>query len=330
MFDIAKIINEDYIYKLFGEKRLIYFPDLKDSTIENVEIERINPYWAKETILAKYKIFFSNGRAKFLRGSAAQNGSKTSCWRIMKYLEHRAFGIARPVDYIAESNFLLYEEVAGRPLSSTIADKDSQTEKLLRKTANWLSDLHALEHQELNLQPAMMTNATDYEQAFKKIAEFFPALKNERLPETGISDIGEIASQRETLIHGDFYPNNIISDTAGQIYAIDFDRSGLGPRLIDPAAQIFWLRFYCPRENAADYEKIFLATYCDEQKLEYSQIVKKLNKYLAKICLDQMVYFINICSKGWSFFQAAEKNQTGEKIRTLLNMAKSYFDQIES
>ncbi|OGZ34666.1 MAG: hypothetical protein A2174_02550 [Candidatus Portnoybacteria bacterium RBG_13_41_18] len=325
MDGISKILNQNFINELFEKKKLLYFPELKNQNIEKVEIERINPDWAKENILAKYKIVFDNGQIKILRGTAAQNGSKENCWRIMKFLERRAFAIPRPIDYLSKINFLLYGEVTGRPLSSIITEKENQTDKLLKKAAAWLSELHALKHQKENLHPAVMTDTNGYMLAFEKMTELFPALKNVKPSETKIKLIGEISAERKTLIHGDFYPNNIISGATAKIYVIDFDRSGLGPALTDLAAQIFWFKSYCQRKIATDFEKIFLISYCERRGLEYLKTAKELNRFLARICLDQAVYFINICLKGWEFFQTAEKNQSEKKIKNLLNLAKSYF-----
>lgn len=334
--NIFKVINKNYIKKLFENKKLIYFPEQKNKKIIVVEIEKISPNWAKETCLAKYKIFFDDDNFKIIRGTASNDGAKRKMWKIMSYLARRGFGqgdlrIARPLDFISESNLLLYEEAQGVPLSSIVQNGNVlEIEDGLRKAAIWLSKLHELNLEGEKLPTAIFLNTRDYEGVFQKIKKLIPGLK-EGLALASELKFKEILQDKRVLIHNDFYPGNVII-SQNIVFGIDFNKSGLGFSLMDIAALFSW--FELPDEisdlnfgqkDTDNFQEIFLENYCNLRELDYFKTRQKLNIFLAKVFLDQTHNYSVIATKGWNNFDSLAKKAYQGKIKALIKKTEQYL-----
>jgi len=201
---IFKALDENYIGKLFEEKRLIYFPDLKNKKIENIKIERISHDWAKETCIVKYKICFDGEIIRILRGSANDPniffGVKADAWKIINYIYRREGDkeklVARPVDFIKKINLIIYEEAKGIPLSETIQNKKIRPIlKGLQKAATWLAKLHALPVKE-KLPSAICLKLANYQIVFQKITKIIPGLETELIPAKKLKSLADIRGRK--------------------------------------------------------------------------------------------------------------------------------------
>lgn len=333
---IFNAINEGYIDKLFEAKKLIYFFEQGDKKINAIEIEKISPSWAKETCLAKYKVFFGKNDFKIVRGAAGVDSKKRNAWQIMNFLAKQDFTqgdwrIARPLDFISEFNLLLYEETQGISLSAIVQKRDIwEIEAGLKKAAGWLAKLHELNVEKEKLPTAVFLKAQDYKKVFQKIGSFTPDLKND-LALVAELKFKEISQDKKVLIHNDFYPGNIIINQQ-VVCGIDFDKSGLGVRLMDAATLFGW--FGLPKEISSlnftrkdvdNFQKIFLESYCYLCGLDYSETRKKLKIFLAKIFFDQAHDYAIMAAKGWDSLDHQAKNNYQEKIKALVKKAKQYL-----
>lgn len=330
MKNIFDILERDYAWRIFKNKKLVYFPELKDKDLIAVEIEKISPSWAKETCLAKYEVLFSGDIIKIIRGKASLNEATRQAWQIMEYLYSRGFSdgqsqIARPLDFIEENNFLLYEEVPGTPLSLVVQGGDfDKISACFKKAAVWLAKLHEIKVSEENLPAAVFIKSNDFVDIFSRLANLFPGLKDDLISESELKFMADIQAERKNLLHNDFYPGNII---IGQeiVYGIDFEKSGLGSRWLDVATFLGWLafptaiqQFDLTQKKIQELHTVFLEAYCSACQLDYLSAQQSLNKYLAKIYLDQIYYYAVFCVKGWDFFGANDKHDYEIKIKALL------------
>ncbi|TSC53654.1 MAG: hypothetical protein LiPW39_144 [Parcubacteria group bacterium LiPW_39] len=339
--NIFAILDKNYVHKLFDEKKLVYFPDAKDKKIEEIEIQKISPEWAKETCQAKYKIIFTEGDFKIIRGTTSKNGLKRNAWKILKHLFRSGFNrgqsrVTRPLDFIDETGLLLYEEAKGAPLTTIIqTGKARKIKEFLKNSAKWLSKLHRTAPPESGSFPdAIFLKVDDYNRTFTDIKKILPDLKNELIPVTELKFIDQISKGKEILIHNDFYPGNIIIDDA-IICGIDFERSGLGFQLIDVATLLGWFEF--PTEakvlnfsekNIQNFQTLFLKTFCDLSRMDYTKTQQELNKFLAKIFLDQIHNYTTLAIKARDCIGPTVKNDNRKKISALLQKAKHYISLI--
>lgn len=328
---ITKILENSFAKTLFKQKRGIYFPSLKNEKISNIEISRIDPDWAKKTCLVRYKIFFNKKNLRIIRGSAKIGKGKKEAWEIMNYLYYRGFDkgnsrIAKPIDFIKRFNLLLYEEAPGSPFSQILEKSDiPKITQQFKNIAKWLAKLHSLPlPKKTILRETIFLDTKDYLQIFNKIKKFMPELKNYLIPIGKIKLINKIWMEPKSLIHNDFYPGNIIVKSKC-IYSIDFDRSRIGPPLMDVAALYGCLEF--PKEvwklNFSKREikylqKTFLETYCNLLSLNYEGTKIKLKDFLTKVYLNQITYYAALAFEGWPFLTKAAKKGFISKIKSLL------------
>lgn len=322
-YQIFRALDRNFVKKLF----------LKNRKIESIKIEKTSPFWAKESCLLRYKISFDKNNQKIIRGTAKIHGSGKKTWQIMKYLYSQGFdkkplSIVKPIDFVDEINLILYEETTGQTLTEILQSETARISEAafyLKGAAAWLSKLHNLAVPKINLRKAFFLGSKEYEKIFDKIKKIMPELKDYLVPARNLKIIDKIwQSEKNTLIHNDFYPGNIIV-TKRNFYGIDFDRAGFGPPLMDVATLYGSLDF--PKEiwrpnfskkEIKHLQKTFLKTYCRLTEADYATTRKKVKKFLAKIYLDQVHYHTNFAAKGWSFMDTLAKKSSTQKIKALL------------
>jgi aminoglycoside phosphotransferase len=337
MKNIFKILEHDFVWELFENKKLIYFPELKDEKIVKIEIEKKSSDWAKETCLARYEIFFGNGNSKIIRGTASLDGVKKNAWRTMRFLYGRGFDagdsqIAKPLDFIEPLDLLLYEEAPGKPLSLIIRENnENEITSTLKKAAAWLAKLHSLKFKVNELAAAVFLDAEDYKLIFDEIKKQVPDFNNKLMADGKYDFIKNIKNEQISVVHNDFYPGNIIIE--GEIvYGIDIEKGGFGFRFIDLAELWGWFEFpeviwqpLLAREGEQKFQKIFLEYYCFLCGLDYLKTRQVLNKFLAKIYLDQAQNYATLLLKGWIYFNYTEKDDYKRRIEALILKAGEYL-----
>jgi len=328
--NLFKAVDKDFILKLFELKKNAYFPEIKEN-ISAIEIKKISPFWAKESCLVRYKIFFGK-KIKILRGSAKISSSHKQVWETIKYLYSAGFGkndnlIAKPIDFIPESNLILYEEAPGAPFCEILSAANSEEKEItiyLEKAAEWLKKLHTTPYQEKNIRPAFFFGKEKYAEAMEKIGKTLPDLTKYLPTDKNLETVEKTWNEeKKVIIHNDFYPGNFIIGT-GKYYGIDFDRAGIGPRLMDVATLYGFLEFpkeiwqsNFSKEKIKIFQEIFLKKYCGIIPLDYRGTKEKLKIFLAKIFLDQIV--LAFLLSEW------EKDIFTKKIKNLLLKFQKYL-----
>ena len=326
-------LDKNYVSKLFENKKGGYFPDAGKNAIKEIIIEKKSPEWAEETCLARYQIIFDNGETKILRGSGGLGTLKRNAWRTSAFLSKRGLALAKPTDFIEEIGLFLYEEIEGLPLAALLADNYDHKAITghLNDTALWLAKLHSISQDDNNFPPALCISNKELKDAFDKIGQSAPALRNLWPSEKQLNLIDEIGSEKNILIHNDFFPGNIII-SSGMVFAIDFDKSGLGFPLTDVAQFLLWLemskkiwQINIKENKILSYQKIFLSAYFKAINMDLEQERKKLSRFLAKSCLDQAYHFINIYLKGQGKLSKHNKEWHKKTIRNFLKQALIYL-----
>jgi len=333
---IEKILDKDYIQKIFKKKVDFYFPRLKSKKISDIEIERVSPVWAKKTCLARYKIIFSNSSKKIIRASAKTDGSKKRTFKIMKYLYENGFDrgkfqIRKPLDYIDEVGALFYEEANGLPLS-LILERGKFSFEIFKDIAELLFKIHSLNGK--IKRKAIIVDLTHYKKIFRKIRKLMPSISNYVISEKEIEFINELKNDWG-FIHGDFYPGNILINK-NRIIAIDFDKAGRGPKLLDAAAFYASLEFpksLWPLNLSQKERKLaqdnFLRRYCQFNNLNLQKTKAKLNNFLIKIFLDAIYFSGILLFDGWKEIDEKVKRDFSNKIKDLFLKVREYLPYVK-
>ncbi|GEM_PF-1753967 len=335
--DIFKILEKEYIQKLFEEKKNFYFPSFKNKKISKIEIERTSPDWAQRTCLARYKIFFSDGSFKIIRGTTKVDGSKKWSYKIMKHLYESGFSkgrflVPRPLDYVEETGLFIYEEAQGEPLS-LILEKNQYSPKFSQEIAKFLFKIHSLKNIKFK-KKALIFDLEDYLKTYKRIKKIFPRLVN-FFPLKKIHLIQRL-EEESSFIHADFYTGNLIIQE-NKIILIDFDKMGFGPILYDLASFCSCFEFpksiwpvSLAKEDIKKYQHVFLKSYTEMVGWNLLKLKYILNKYLAKVFLNALNYYTGLAHEGWPVLRKEEKKAYFIRIRGLLEKINQYLKKYES
>lgn len=120
----------------------------------------------------------------------------------------------------------IFELVDAHTLSSKIADAPERLEEYTRKEAELLYEIHHTHFQE----GALPKLSEHYHQKVDRLGDYLTTEEMESL-HTLIGSIPE----RDTLVHGDFHPKNIVVSD-GKLMLIDMAEASVGHPLLDLAA----------------------------------------------------------------------------------------------
>ncbi len=333
---IFKSLDKEFIQKFFRSKQKLFFP-LEKGTITGLEIKKTSPVWAKKTCLARYKIFFSGGGSKIVRGTAKVDGSKKWSYKIMKHLyengfDKGAFIVPRPLCYIGKIGLFIYEESPGEPLASII-EKNQYTLKLSNDLVEFLFKIHSLKARGFK-KPALIFDTSDYLKIYKKIKKIFPKIAP-AFPLKKLHLI-EVSEDKSSFIHGDFYTGNLVID-GNKIALIDFDKTGFGPILYDLASFCYCFEFpqsiwplNLPESKVKKYQNDFLEKYAEMANYNLIEMKGALNKYMAKVYLNGLNYYADLDYKSWNLLAKKEKKAYFAQITALAKKADLYLQKYKN
>jgi hypothetical protein len=229
----------------------------------------------------------------------------------LEYLIARGFGkgnllVPQPLFYDARYNATFYFGLEGNNVYHYIKDNlRTELEKLVAKTALWFVKLHSLSAEtglELNVEHGRIRTIAPgadvilslinlrYPQYIHQYNEFYRYFIE--------TEEREIGKNRNTLIHGDAHPENIIRLNSGQIGVIDFVDMTIGDPMRDVASFLQQLDYMGMRKigDRAYVDKIkniFLTTYLKHAKLNLTdEIQKRLDLYYYWTSIRTATFFL--------------------------------------
>lgn len=331
--EISKILEKNYVKKIFEKKKFFYFPSLKNEKIVDFQIKKESPDWAENSCRVRYKIIFSNSSFKIIRATAHIDGSKKRSFKIMKHLYQKTldidfFQIPRPLDYLEEAKACLYEEIEGTSLSFLFEKKRLKSINLIaEKLAQYLFLLHSTKEMTLK---AKMFSQNEYQKIFWQIKKILPEFLNLIPRPQKITFLKEL-KRPSVFSHGDFYPSNIILDKKNRLALIDFDKAGRSHFFVDPLSFNYW--FDLPKiqplklsfNEIEELKNKFLETYCRLSKLNFIKTKRELEKFKVKTFLDCLHHVTILAFHGWDKIDRKLKEEMRESIKTLLEKINSFL-----
>lgn len=129
------------------------------------------------------------------------------------------------------------------------------------------------------------------------------------------------------MIHNDFYLGNIIVD-GSKIYAIDFDKSGVGHPYMDLASILISFEF--PKElwdhnlsfeSVSEMKALFKKTYFESFGFDAEESETSLQLMKKKALLDRMTDYVNFVKVSWT-------NMDKETKKYWTNIISYFLDRV--
>jgi thiamine kinase-like enzyme len=339
MNKIEKLLEEDYVLKLFKERILPQYKYF--SGIKKIEINCPKKNIWRETyhVVFEYITYFFDQKGKEhivpIYCSAHSDEPRKNVFVSLKYLWNNGFNsnrlsIPRPLFYSNRFKGTFYRGVEGKNLYYYIRHNNrEEIEKIVPMAAEWFSKLH-----KLSIKTAINFNKNNsriktvvpgknhlfesierrYPEHFNfylKVYDFF--IKNEE-------DFLR-STQKRWLIHGDAHPENIIRVNEKKIGVIDFTDLSLSDFARDlgtfiQQVEFMIMRKISDRDYADKIKNIFLEEYLKNAKIELDEKLKER--------IDN--YYFWTATRTASFFLLKDNEEPGrgkeliEQIKTNLKI----------
>lgn len=302
MNKIYSLLDEKFVNELFREKVLPLYPTF--TAIEEITIEAIkdNIWQTAYHVVIEYQVLFRDNEGKetklLLYASAHDSEPRENVYTALKYLWSQSFShgdltIPHPLFYLKEYNAVFYRGVEGKNLFHYIQHKNKdEVEKLVVKTADWLSKLHSLkagEKENFNvINSRVETIVPGREATLKMMKERYPDQADRLAKCYGAI----IASEEEyfsstadrCLIHGDAHTENVIKVSDGKIAFIDFTDICLGDYARDLGTFIQQFEYKGRKMEDPEFiermKDLFLNSYLSQRGLILTpELEKRINTY---------------------------------------------------
>ena len=328
-YPILQVLKDNNLLKCLKRSE-----EISSQKIEKFHFEKKTPSWAKDTLLLRVEVWFEGNKKITLRASAKRRESMKETWEIMRFLYKKSLNlkslrIPRPIIYCEKFNTLIYKEVKGESFVDLL-NKGSflELKESVKKIGKLLADLHSLKVKKDEIRKAKFLKSKGYEKLLLEIGKIFPTFKKLFLKKEDFEFLDKVWEASSFFIHNDFYPGNIIIGKE-KVFAIDFDRSGLGPFEMDLASLIGYFDFpeeirslKLSKNRILELEKVLFETYAKERGIDKKETEKRVKKFLIKIYLDQLNYYFNFMLKGWNYMDKEAKKFYTLKLKALLEKTK--------
>lgn len=317
--NLNPVLDPQFILNLFQKNLSKFSPQGKKNL--KVEIKSVGEFLFKKAL--KYKVTTQNKRSQkerqtfkeiaIIRGNVPSQDTpqesevafKTQNYLYKHQFDKGPFQVSKPLLYLPKLALILYQELPGRPLTSYLKKKHSQSLLYTKRAARWLTKLHNLKvkfgrkktlaQEKVEMKYFVMDYANytkeiqkQGKEILKKIFEAKQKIDNPK---------------RHTLIHGDFNPNNIIIKSPKETGVIDFGNSWYFDPLSDVGnflAQLDLLvwHYYFNRGLIERAKKVFLAEYLKTWKGKDKETLKNIKILQAWWTMQIMAYVLKVRIKG--------------------------------
>lgn len=259
-----------------------------DLGIRLLEIKPIknNVWLTTYHVVFRYKVRFElSGDEKHIYVTAHDSEQRENVINSLKFLANNGFedgGLIAPkaLFYEPEFNASFYEGLNGNNLYFYIkANEQDQIKRIIKQTAAWFAKLHSLEvpsgvkfnneHGRLktvvpgveNVLESVNINFPEYISAYDRLYMHFMEQEDENLK-----------SIKQTIIHGDAHPENVIRIDSETVGLIDFVDMTVADPARDIGSFLQQLEYMCMRkiddlEFIVEVKDLFLTTYAENAKI---------------------------------------------------------------
>jgi len=183
-----------------------------------------------------------------------------------------------------------YKIIKGTSLKKDIFCNITKQQNIAKQLATFLKQLHSIPIEKININK--MTNDDNYsewknlfEGIQQKLFKFMSKGSKDLISRNFNDFLGQDLNFKQTVIHGDFGPSNIIFDPRSKLISgiIDFNEVSIGDPAIDIASLIG------PFGYGEDFVKTFESTYPNVQEL-----MKRAKFYSSTFALQEALFGIEV------------------------------------
>lgn len=322
MNKIEKLFDVKYLIKFFNKRILPLYPDFKK--VEKIKIIPHKKFiWTGSYhIVLEFKASFSlklnEGKRKKIKKlsffcTAHSSEPRKNVYDILNYLWANGFSkgfltIPRPILYSKYFNASFYRGVNGESLLELIKEKNKkEIEKIVIKTAEWLSKLHKIpNNKDIQFDKSkskIKTVIPGYKKILKNIEEKYGGeyLKDIKKIYDYLIELEEDffkLSNKRWLIHGDAHPENIIKISNKKMAMIDFTDISPSDFARDLGTFLQQVEYKLKRNGYSDLyikkiHNIFIDSYCKKARVKYNiRLKERVKLYYYWTAIRTAVYWL--------------------------------------
>jgi thiamine kinase-like enzyme len=304
MNKITKLLDKDYVIDFLREKILPLYPDFKEIKKVKIIYHKNHVWQTTYHVVLEFKTLFSyfpedqrKTKKKTLSFfcTAHSNEPRENVYNTLRYLWGHNFSkgflsIPKPLFYSEYFRASFYRGVKGDNLLFFIKNKDDfNTERLVRRAAEWLVKLHKTPISDFSSfdknNNKIKTVVPGYEHVLRSVKERYGddyCAEIKRVFDRLISKEKTFLdlNPKRYLVHGDVHPENIIKIGREKMAMIDFADICKADFARDLGSFLQQLDYRVIRYNySEDYvdklKNIFLETYCRKARISLDSNLKE-------------------------------------------------------
>lgn len=310
---ISKVADQKFAEDLIKIELPKHYPDFK--TLESLELTTYKNHYGRTSavFVVEYFVRYLDKDDKEqeldLFCSAHTDGSREGAYLKTKFLYEQGFDkgkyrVAKPLFFVPEQKAFVYVASEGDSLFNFFKkDTEANLDSVFKLSAGWIRKLHGFDLEKnkfdwpdfriANMVPSPEKFITDFSNDNQKqgdlVASLYKQMHNLEL---------EYQSEYpQTLIYGDYHPENIIIKglDAQELEMIDFTDLALGDPMVDLGAFIQQFDFmghnFISREKINHYKRLFVEAYFEEELDKISEdYIKRINLYQAWTALRTAIF----------------------------------------
>ena len=310
---IAQLIAKDFVCHIFNERLKKYYSDFKE--VKSIETKPFKKHLGltSAVFVVEYQIKYlsSQGALKDLDifVSAHSDGSRKGAYEKTKTLYEHGFGqgkyrVTKPLFFLDEQQAFFYVASPGRSFFSFFLENtQADLTKAMELMAGWLKQLHNFDTKIANFKwpifnildmvPTPQKFVKDFYNSSDKLGQHMDNL----VKDLQALDLEYRQKNKETLVYGDFHPENVIMRglDVQDIEMIDFTDIALGDPMMDIGAFIQQFDFmghnFISRPEIDRHKQSFVEIYFG-QKFEEIDIeyINRINLYQSWTAMRTAVF----------------------------------------
>jgi len=339
---MAKLVVKDFVIEILNERLPKYYRDF--NKIKSIKLTPFKKHLGitSAVFVVEYKIKYTtkDGNTKDIDifVSAHSDGSRKGAYQKTKTLYNNGFNngkyrVTKPLFFLAEQKAFFYVSSPGASFFSFFSqDTTVDLKNSMELITGWIKQLHSLDVKKLNFKWPVFNILGMVPAPKKFIKDFYSdSHKLGKSIEALVDDLHDMDNKyrkkiANTLIYGDFHPENIIIESlrAKEIEMIDFTDIAIGDPMMDIGTFIQQFDFmghnFVSRKDINKYKTAFVEIYFKQNFKDINiEYINRINLYQSWTAMRSAVFLFymkdvinpidDLLEDAIQYLDLAKKNQ---------------------